>query len=57
MLADNDEKVVNVAISNGFDSHDGFTRAFSRQFGITPQKYYLCLLPVFSKKLISGSFF
>lgn len=35
-----DEKVVDVAMDNGFDSHDGFTRAFSRQFGITPQKYH-----------------
>jgi len=39
-LQSSDEKVVDVAISNGFDSHDGFTRAFSRQFGITPQKYH-----------------
>jgi len=35
----NNEKVVDVAMSNGFDSHDEFTRAFYRQFGITPQKY------------------
>lgn len=41
-----DEKVVNVAISNGFDSHDGFTRAFSRQFGITPQKYHAGIPPI-----------
>ena len=32
-------KVVDVAVSTGFDSHDGFTRAFTRQFGITPQRY------------------
>ena len=38
-LQSNNEKVVDVAMSNGFDSHDGFTRAFYRQFGITPQKY------------------
>lgn len=33
------EKVVDVALDNGFDSHDGFTRAFTRRFLITPQKY------------------
>lgn len=38
-LRDTGEKVIDIALSNGFDSHDGFTRAFSRQFNITPQKY------------------
>ena len=38
-LQDSGEKVVDVALDNGFDSHDGFTRAFARQFDITPQKY------------------
>lgn len=40
------EKVVDVAICNGFGSHDGFTRAFHRQFGITPQKYRAELPPI-----------
>mgnify|MGYP000271941941 CR=1 FL=1 len=38
-LRDFDNKVIDVAFENGFDSHDGFTRAFARQFDITPQKY------------------
>jgi len=38
-LRDSDDKVVDVALDNGFESHDGFTRAFARQFAITPQKY------------------
>lgn len=45
-LQSSDEKVLDVAMSNGFDSHDGFTRAFYRQFGITPQKYQTELPPV-----------
>ena len=40
------EKIVDVAMGSGFDSHDGFTRAFSRQFGITPQKYHIETPPV-----------
>ncbi len=32
-------KVVDVAFDFVFDSHEGFTRAFSRQFGISPQHY------------------
>ncbi len=45
-LQDADCKIVDIAMNNGFDSHDGFTRAFSRQFGITPQKYHAEMPPV-----------
>lgn len=38
-LQSSDKKVVDVAMNNGFGSHDGFTKAFYKQFGITPQKY------------------
>ncbi len=38
-LVKSDEKVVDVALKVGFESHDGFTRAFYRQFDITPIKY------------------
>ena len=38
-LVKSDEKVVDVALEGGFESHDGFTRAFYRQFDITPIKY------------------
>jgi len=31
--------VIDAALDSGFGSHDGFTRAFARRFGITPQKY------------------
>jgi len=32
-------KVVDVAFDFVFDSHEGFTRAFSNAFGVTPQRY------------------
>lgn len=32
-------KVIDVAFDFVFDSHEGFTRAFSKQFGVTPHKY------------------
>lgn len=38
-LRDSSAKVIDVALNNGFGSHDGFTKAFSSQFEITPQKY------------------
>lgn len=32
-------KVIDIALDFVFDSHEGFTRAFSNAFGITPKKY------------------
>lgn len=39
VLRDNDERVLDVALDFVFDSHEGFTRAFSKEFGIPPGKY------------------
>ncbi|MCL1795984.1 MAG: AraC family transcriptional regulator [Clostridia bacterium] len=33
------DSVLDIALENGYDSHDGFTRAFSRLFKITPKRY------------------
>ena len=38
-LRDDNAKVIDVAFDFVFDSHEGFTRAFSRQFEMTPQDY------------------
>ena len=38
-LRDSGGKIIDAAMSSGFDSHDGFTRAFTRQFDITPIRY------------------
>src|SRR6056297_3908768 len=32
-------RVIDVALDFYFNSHDGFTRAFSKEFGINPKKY------------------
>lgn len=39
MLRDHPMKVMDVAIEFLFDSHEGFTRAFSKHFGISPYRY------------------
>lgn len=38
-LRDSSERVVDIALDASFESHDGFTRAFSKQFGIGPAAY------------------
>ncbi|OPX45047.1 right origin-binding protein [Ruminiclostridium hungatei] len=38
-LRDNRTKIVDVAFDFVFDSHEGFTRAFNRQFGMSPKRY------------------
>lgn len=38
-LSDRDVRIVDVALEFVFDSHEGFTRAFSKEFGVTPQNY------------------
>ncbi len=41
-----DRKIVDVALDFVFDSHEGFTRAFSKRFGINPKKYQQSQKPV-----------
>lgn len=39
VLRDSKSKVIDVALDFVFDSHEGFTKAFSRQFGLSPKSY------------------
>lgn len=38
-LRDSKDRILDVAMAVAFDSHEGFTRAFSDRFGISPQRY------------------
>lgn len=38
-LAENTDNVLGVALSHRYDSHEGFTKAFTSAFGITPRSY------------------
>ena len=38
-LRDEEYKIIDVAFDFVFDSHEGFTRAFSKEFGLPPKKY------------------
>lgn len=39
LLRDGEPRVIDVAFDFVFDSHEGFTKAFSRQFGVSPNHY------------------
>ncbi len=39
LLGDKGVRVIDVAFDFVFDSHEGFTRAFSKQFGMSPTKF------------------
>jgi len=39
MLLASEDSVLDVALSCGFQSHEAFTRAFRRRFGLTPRAY------------------
>lgn len=38
-LKDRKRRIIDVAFDFVFDSHEGFTRAFSREFGMSPRQY------------------
>lgn len=38
-LWDSNTRILDIALDYLFDSHDGFTRAFRKQFGLTPSEY------------------
>ncbi|WP_457206916.1 helix-turn-helix domain-containing protein, partial [Nocardioides sp. P5_C9_2] len=38
-LAVTDRQVLDIAIEAGFDSHEGFTRAFGREYGVAPTRW------------------
>ncbi|TXK84502.1 AraC family transcriptional regulator [Paenibacillus sp. N3.4] len=38
-IAHTDNKIIHIALDNGFQSHENFTRAFKKLFGLTPRAY------------------
>jgi AraC-like DNA-binding protein len=45
-LRDNEVKVIDVALDFVFDSQEGFTRAFTKEFGVSPYKYSKSTPPI-----------
>lgn len=45
-LRDGHSKIIDVAFDYVFDSHEGFTKAFSKQFGLSPRDYRRIAPPI-----------
>jgi len=45
-LRDGDDRIIDIALDFVFGSHEGFTRAFSKQFGMSPREYSRTRPPV-----------
>lgn len=46
-LRDEKVKIVDVALDAGFESVDGYQRAFHREFGCNPYEYSMCPTPIY----------
>jgi AraC family transcriptional regulator len=58
LLRDDSPRIIDVALNFVFDSHEGFTRAFSREFGLSPKHYRKMVPPIklFLPKGVSGNY-
>lgn len=45
-LRDENTKIIDVALQSEFETHEGFTRAFTKQFNMTPKAYAENLPPI-----------
>jgi AraC-like DNA-binding protein len=45
-LRDGKPRIIDVALDFVFDSHEGFTRAFTKEFGLPPKRYSLNTPPI-----------
>lgn len=46
-LRDEKLKVIDIAYESGFDSVDGYQRAFYKEFGCNPHEYAICPTPIY----------
>ncbi|MBE5777358.1 MAG: helix-turn-helix domain-containing protein [Clostridiales bacterium] len=51
-LRDTDESILQIALRFGFSSHEAFTRAFKRAFGLTPRAYRKNPVPLALRTLL-----
>ncbi|MCY6958380.1 AraC family transcriptional regulator [Clostridium brassicae] len=45
------ERIIDIALDYGFGTHNGFSKAFKKEFGFSPKQYIKCMGNYFNKKL------
>ena len=53
-VRDSDKSLLDIAIGNGFSSHEAFTRSFRQTYGVTPSDYRLNPKPVVLRTKITA---
>lgn len=44
------ERIIDIALDYGFKTHNGFSKAFKKEFGFSPKKYVKCMGNYFNKE-------
>ncbi|APC83485.1 AraC family transcriptional regulator [Clostridium botulinum] len=44
-------RVIDIALDYGFETHNGFSKAFKKEFGFSPKQYIKCMGNYFNEKL------
>ncbi|KEI90998.1 AraC family transcriptional regulator [Clostridium botulinum] len=44
-------RIIDIALDYGFETHNGFSKAFKKEFGFSPRKYIKCMGNYFNEKL------
>ncbi len=56
-LLETNSSILDIALQFGYNSHEGFTRAFKGYMGVTPKEYRKYVLTAISQNKIKGRFF
>ncbi|WP_251861493.1 AraC family transcriptional regulator [Clostridium sp. Marseille-Q2269] len=44
------KRIIDIALEYGFETHNGFSKAFKKEFGFSPQQYVKCMGNYYNKK-------
>lgn len=44
-------RIIDIALDYGFETHNGFSKAFKKEFGFSPKQYIKCMGNYFNEKL------
>lgn len=44
-------RIIDIALDYGFETHNGFSKAFKKEFGFSPKQYVKCMGNYFNEEL------